>query len=368
MAILGTLAQLKEYFKGWHTKYYDELHKKYASLDHPSQKATETEYGHVKLTNECKNYEDGLALSSGFGCTVNTNISNLQEEVNKLKKDMVHVEPIRMKIGKIRDPQNRNLQELSLYCNNGNSSFEMDMQNKTIGAWGASKVMFDAQCWGNQPDKLVIQLLEPDGNYVKSGKTVFIKLNGVWYPRTTNDVGAVIINVNFGAAELTNSINKFTTGQTLTNDERNDIRNVLIGHCGKWRMMEVVSNSNFDDTDIRYENTYNTISKKFLYIFGENLWSYILGNPTAILPEANDAAELDIQTYLSTSRSDERSSMLKDAEIIVNNSDGTQSMIGYKLSLVKNGEKRYYRYFKKGGLEAYPYGYPDNNDVSGSGF
>ena len=56
MSVLATLAELAEYFKGWHTKYYDELHEKYASLDHPNEKATKNKYVHVKLTDNCTQY------------------------------------------------------------------------------------------------------------------------------------------------------------------------------------------------------------------------------------------------------------------------------------------------------------------------
>lgn len=378
MAILGTLAELKEYFKGWHTKYYNELHEQYASPDHPNQKATKTGYGHVKLTNECKTYEDGLALSSDFGCNVNNRFNELQSEINTLKNDMISAEPIRMKIGRVRGSANGTLDELREYCNNGNSTFEMDMKNGNLGTWGASKIMFEPQ-WENiniqnfieaPKDKLVVQLLDSTGEYIEN-KTVFINLNGVWYPRTTNQVGAVFIAIQFGADDVKSSLEKFHNGNPLTNDDRNLLRSFLINHCGKWRMMEVVSNSTFDINKIndnqrsRYEDTHNTISKKFLYVFGDNFWSYILGNPGPVLEEALDVPELDVDQYRYITNAYQKSEMLRRSAIKIDNVYGGKDTIGYKLFQIDSrGEKKYYRYPKTD----YPNGYPENSSIDGGGF
>ena len=347
MAIMGTLAKLEEYFKGWHTKYYELLHKGLPPQNHANVKATKTVLGHVTLTDQVTNKcEDGVALCPASLYNSKQELQNLinqnKNRIDELEKYVYNLQPVQLKIGKVWPITDNDLD--SLIINNTLDSLMSEPNeyfSSRIGAWGASKVHVDATMDKNSRERIAVKVLGPDGT-PKTGVNIWININGVWYPRTTNRLGYGFVNMNLHGVD--NFYDENGNKKTGT-DFNNALRSAAFSAGDIWKVMEIMGNV---DNSYSWFGVNNTIYKSFFVNYGQNLWSEALKKNLFYQPSNKIY-------YVNPTRSSNPN--FAECKIYYNN-EGYQNNepIGYKIYDESNQE--YYRYPRT----EYPYGHRLSTD------
>lgn len=275
MAIMGTLAKLEEYFKGWHTKYYELLHKGLPPQNHANVKATKTVLGHVTLTDDVTDKcEDGVALcpASLFNSEqkLQNSINDNKNKINELEKYLYNLQPVQLKIGKVWPISDGNLYSLVV---DGTLDSLMSEPNEyfspRVGAWGASKVHVDGAMDKNaNKERIAVKVLGTDGT-PKEKVNIWININGKWYPRTTNRLGYGFVNMDLH--QVAKSFYDENGNKKTGEDLNNAIRSAAFSTGDIWQVMEVIGNVDNDNNS--WFGVNNTIHKRFFVNYGQNLWN-----------------------------------------------------------------------------------------------